>query len=182
VIRTSARIGSPGPGRFPYSHCSWVPLRPSDSDFSQNWKPGTREISHCDWAPFGPGIPTSAKIGSLGLGRFPYSHCGWAPLPRDSDFGQNWTPGTREIPLLSLWLGAIWPRDSDFGQNWKPGTGEIPLLSLRLCAIWPMNSDFGQNWKPGTGEIPLLFSNDPRSFNCMNYRQSTHHSAALANM
>jgi hypothetical protein len=45
VILTSARIGSPGPGRFPYSHCGWARLRPSDSDFSQNWKPGTREIS-----------------------------------------------------------------------------------------------------------------------------------------
>jgi hypothetical protein len=44
VILTSARIGSPGPRRFPYSHCCWVPLRPSDSDFSQNWKPGTGEI------------------------------------------------------------------------------------------------------------------------------------------
>jgi hypothetical protein len=34
----------PGPGRFPYSHCSWASLRPSDSDFGQNWKPGTREV------------------------------------------------------------------------------------------------------------------------------------------
>jgi hypothetical protein len=25
-------------------HCSWVPLRYSDSDFDQNWNPGTREI------------------------------------------------------------------------------------------------------------------------------------------
>jgi hypothetical protein len=35
-------------------------------------------------------------------------HCSWAPLrPSDSDFSQNWKPGTGEIPLLSLWLGAI---------------------------------------------------------------------------
>jgi hypothetical protein len=44
VILTSARIGSPGPGRFPYAHNSWVPLKPSDSDFSQNWKPRIGEI------------------------------------------------------------------------------------------------------------------------------------------
>jgi hypothetical protein len=25
-------------------HCGWAPLRPSDSDFGQNWKPGTKEI------------------------------------------------------------------------------------------------------------------------------------------
>jgi hypothetical protein len=53
-------------------------------------------------------IPTSARIGSLGLGRFPYSHCDWVPLrPSDSDFGQNWQPGTGEIPLLLLRLGVI---------------------------------------------------------------------------
>jgi hypothetical protein len=27
--------------------------------------------------------------------------------PRDSDFSQDWKPGTGEIPLLSLWFGAI---------------------------------------------------------------------------
>jgi hypothetical protein len=119
----------------------WVPLRPSDSDLSQNWKPRTREILllslqlgaieaqwfwllpelearardqgdfptltavGCHW---GPVILTSARIGSPGPGRFPYSHCSWVPLrPSDSDFGQNWKPGTREIPLLSLQFGAI---------------------------------------------------------------------------
>jgi hypothetical protein len=29
--------------RYVY-HCGWVSLRPSDSEFSQNWKPGTGEI------------------------------------------------------------------------------------------------------------------------------------------
>jgi hypothetical protein len=28
AILTSARIGSLGPGRFPYSHCGWTPMRP----------------------------------------------------------------------------------------------------------------------------------------------------------
>jgi hypothetical protein len=28
--------------RYAY-HCSWAPLMPSDSDFGQNWKPGTGE-------------------------------------------------------------------------------------------------------------------------------------------
>jgi hypothetical protein len=83
---------------------------------------------------WGPVIPTSAGTGEIlllllwlaaieaqwfrlrpeleawspGPGRFPYPHCGWVPLrPSDSDFGQNWKPGTGEIPLLSLWLGAI---------------------------------------------------------------------------
>jgi hypothetical protein len=154
VIPTSARIGSLGPGRFPYSHCGWTSLRSSDSDFCQNWRPGTGEIPllslwlgiiEVQWfrllpelaawdrgdSPtltvagrhWGPVIQTSARIGSPGPGRFPYSHCGWASL-----------------------------RSSD--------------------------SDFGQNWKPGTGEIPLLISNDPKvSFRCMNHTQSTYHSA-----
>jgi hypothetical protein len=104
VILTSARIGRPGPGRFHYSHCGWAPLRPSDSDFSQNWKPGTRQIlllslwlgmTEAQWfwlqpeleardrgdSPtltlvghdWGPVILTSARIGSPGPGRFPYS-------------------------------------------------------------------------------------------------------------
>jgi hypothetical protein len=46
VILTSARIGSTGPERFPYSHCGWAPLRPSDSDFSHNWKHGTVVIPY----------------------------------------------------------------------------------------------------------------------------------------
>jgi hypothetical protein len=44
VILTSARIGGTGPGRLPYSHCGWAALRPSDSDFGQNWRHGIREI------------------------------------------------------------------------------------------------------------------------------------------
>jgi hypothetical protein len=161
VIPTSARIGSLGPGRFPCSHCGGVPLRPSDSDFSKNWKPGTREIPllslwwgaiiEAQWFRLQPEleawdreipllslwlgtieaqwfrllpeleawdqgdsptltvVPNSARIGSLGPGRFPYSHCGGVPLlrPSDSEFSQNWKPVTGEIPLLSLWLGAI---------------------------------------------------------------------------
>jgi hypothetical protein len=44
VILTSTRIGNPGPGRVSYCHCGLAPLRPSDSDFHQNWKPRTTEI------------------------------------------------------------------------------------------------------------------------------------------
>jgi hypothetical protein len=104
---------------------------------------------------WGPAILTLARIGSPGPMRFPYSHCGWASLrPSDSNFGQNWKPGTREIPLLSLWLGII-------------------EASLR-----PSDSNFGQNWKPGTSKIPLPSLTDPNgSFRCMNHKPSTHHSA-----
>jgi hypothetical protein len=35
---------------------------------------------------------------------------------------------THRALSVSLQLGAIKPSDSDFGQDWKPGTGEIPLL------------------------------------------------------
>jgi hypothetical protein len=175
VILTSARIGSPELGRFPYSHCGWVPLRPSDSDFSG-----------CHW---GPVILTSARIGSPELGRFPYSHCGWAPMrPSDSDISQNWKPRTREISLLSLWLGAtdmteaqwFWLQpeleaqdQGDFltltvvGCHWgpviltsarigSPGPGRFPYSHCGWAPMRPSDSDFGQNWKPGTGEeIPL---------------------------
>jgi hypothetical protein len=167
VILTSARIGSLGLGRSPYSHCGWVPLRPSDSDFSQNWKPGTGEIPllslwlgtiEVQWfglqpeleawdrrdCPtltvvghhWGPVILTSARIGSLGPGRFPYSHCGWAPLrPSDSDFSQNWKPGTGESHTLTVvgnhW-GPVIPTSARIGSL---GPGRFPLLSLWLGAI-----------------------------------------------
>jgi hypothetical protein len=36
------------------------------------------------------------------IGRYVY-HCGWSSLkPRDSNFGQIWKPGTREITMLFL--------------------------------------------------------------------------------
>jgi hypothetical protein len=55
------------------THCGWVPLSHSDSDFSPNW--------------------------NLGPGRFPYSHCGWVPLrPSDSDFSPNWSLGPGRFP------------------------------------------------------------------------------------
>jgi hypothetical protein len=110
VILTLAKIGSLEPGRFLYSHkvgCHWGPwfwLRPGLEAWEQGDSP-TLTVVGCHWSPV---ILTSARIGSPGLGRFPYSHCGWAPMrPSDSDFSQNWEPETGEIPLLSLWLGAI---------------------------------------------------------------------------
>jgi hypothetical protein len=217
VIPTSARIGSLGLGRFPYSRCGWVPLRPSDSDFGQNWKPRTGEIplislwlgaTEAQWfrlrpeleardrgdsptltvvgCHWGPLIPTSARIGSPGPGRFPYSHCGWVPLrPSDSDFSQNWKPRTGEIPLLSLWLGATeaqwfrlrpeleaWdqgdsPTLTVVGCHWgpvirtsarigSPRPGRFPYSHCGWVPLRPSDSDFGQNWKPRTREIPLL--------------------------
>jgi hypothetical protein len=134
VIQTSARIGSPGPGRSPYSHCGWVPLRPSDSDFSQNWKSRTGKIPllslwlgaiEAQWfrlqpeleaqdredAPtltvvgchWGPVIQTSARIGSPGPGRSPYSHCGWVPLrPSDSNFARIGSLGPGKSPTLRM--------------------------------------------------------------------------------
>jgi hypothetical protein len=219
VIPTLARIGSPGPGRFPYTHLGWVPLRTTDCDFGQNWKPGTGEIPllslwlgvieaqwfwlqpeleardrgdsptltvvGCHW---GPVILTWARIGSLGPERFPYTHCSWAPLrPSDSDFSQNWKPRTREIPLLSLWLGTIeaqwfrfqpeleaqdWgdsPTLTGVGYHWSPviqisarigspGQGRFPYSHCGWVPLRPSDSAFSQNWKPRIGEIPLLFS------------------------
>jgi hypothetical protein len=149
-IPTSARIGSPGPGRFHYTHCGWVPLRPSDSDFSQNWKPRTGEIpllslwlgaieaqwfwlqpelgaqdrgdSHtltvvgCHW---GPDIPTSARIGSPGPGRFPYSHC----------VGCHWGP----VILISARIGS-------------PGPGRFPysfqmIIPRGILGVWIIGFD-----------------------------------------
>jgi hypothetical protein len=52
----------------------WVPPRPSDSKFDQNWKPRTREIPILSVVGChrGPVIPTSTRIGSPGPGRFLY--------------------------------------------------------------------------------------------------------------
>jgi hypothetical protein len=79
VISTSARIGSPGPGRFPYSHWGWVPLRPSDFDFGQKWR--TREVPPTITGVGchrGLVISTSARNGSPGPGRFPISLFEWS--------------------------------------------------------------------------------------------------------
>jgi hypothetical protein len=85
-------------------------------------------------------------------------HCGWEQLrPRDFDFSQNWKPGTGEIPLLSLWLGAIeaqWFRLQH--ELEAQGPGRFPYSHCGWEQLRPMDSDFSQNWKPGTGEIHLL--------------------------
>jgi hypothetical protein len=157
AIPTSARIWIPGPERFPH------PLRPSDSDFSQNWKPGTREISppiEVQWfrlqpefesqdrrdspTHWGSVIQTSARIGSPGQGRFPH------PLSSDSDFSQNWKPRTEEIPppIEVQWF-RLQPELEAQDRGDSPtltGGGWAPVRSS--------DSDFGQNWKPRTGEIP----------------------------
>jgi hypothetical protein len=108
VIPISARIGSPGLGRFPYSHCCWV--------------------------PWGPAIPTSARIGRPGPGKFPYSHCCWVPLRRsDSNTARI---GTGEIPLLSLWLGGHWgPVIPTLSGMWSQG--DPPTLTA-----------VGRHWGP----------------------------------
>jgi hypothetical protein len=88
----------------------------------------------CHW---GPVILTSARIGSLGPGRFTYSRWGWALLrPSDSAFSQNWKPGTGETPLLSLWLGAteaqwFWLRPELEAWEW----GDSPTLTVDGC-LW----------------------------------------------
>jgi hypothetical protein len=173
-------------------HCDWVTLRPSDSDFSQNWKPSTREIPllslrlsamidaqwfwlqpeleardqgdsptltavEChDWRPV---ILTSARIGSLGPGRFPYSHCGWVPwLTRsDSDFSQSWKPGTRDIPLLSLWFDAI---DAQWFWLWPEleawDRGDSPTLTAVECHWGPVIQTLARIVSPGPRRFPTL--------------------------
>jgi hypothetical protein len=204
VIPTSARIGSLWPGRFPYSHCGWASLRPSDSNFSQNWKPGTGEIpllslwlgaieaqwfrlqpelEACDWGdsptltvvghPWGPVIPTSARTGSLWPGRFPYSHCRWASLrPSDSNFSQNWKPGTGEIPLLSLWLGIL---EAQWFWLWAE-------LEARDRGDSPTLTAVGHPWGPVIPTLGRIGSLRPGRFpysHCgwVLLRPSHHHSA-----
>jgi hypothetical protein len=43
-FRRRPELKAKGPGRFPYSHCGWVSLRPGDYDIGQNWKPRIGEI------------------------------------------------------------------------------------------------------------------------------------------
>jgi hypothetical protein len=151
VILTLARFGSPGPGRFPYSHCGWVPLRPSDSDFSQNWKPGTGEIPLLSlWLGaiehWGPVILTSARFGSPGPGKFPYSHCGWVSLrPSDSDFGQIWKPRTGEI-LLFEWS------QGDFLGTWIKGNPHTipPLINQSSCTGEHVEMGYDHDSNPGS--------------------------------
>jgi hypothetical protein len=161
VIPTSARIGSPGPGRFTDSHCGWVPLRPSDSDFGQNWKPETGRFtdSHCGWVPLRPSDSDFSQNWKPETGRFTDSHhCGWVPLRlSDSDFGQNWKPETgRFTDSHCGWVPLMRPSDSDFGQNWKPETGRFTDSHCGWAPLRPSDSDFCQNWKPRTGEIHRL--------------------------
>jgi hypothetical protein len=70
VIPTMGRIGSQIPGRFPYSHCGWASLRPSDSDYGQNWKTETGEIPllslrlgviEAEWFRLWPGAELEAR-------------------------------------------------------------------------------------------------------------------------
>jgi hypothetical protein len=92
-----------------------------------------RYTYHCGWVPLRPVILTLARIGSPGPGRFPHSHCGSVPFrPSVRPQLEAWT---REIPLLSLWLGAIEARDSDFSHYLETQDQEIPLLSMWLGAI-----------------------------------------------
>jgi hypothetical protein len=118
----------------------------------------TLTVVGCHW---GPVIPTSARIWSPGPGRFPYSHCGWVPLrPSDSDFSQDLKPGTGEIPLFSLWLGAIeaqWFRlqpgfeardrgDSPTHFKWSQGVCLIDFSELCKCNS---GQDTYKSWTEG---------------------------------
>jgi hypothetical protein len=172
-------------GRFAY-HCGWAH---EAQWLARTWKPGTGEIpllSLWSGAIEAHVMLTSARIGSLGPRRYPYSYYGWVPLrPSDFDFRENWKPGTGEIPLLSLWLGAIetqwfwlqgeleaWDRGDSptltvVGCHWGPviltkarigslGPGRFPYSHCGWVPLRPSDADFSQNWKPGTGEIPQL--------------------------
>jgi hypothetical protein len=142
--------GSPGPGRFPYSHSSWVSLRPSVSDFGQ------------------------------GPGRFPYSHSSWLPLrpshASDSDFSQNWSPGHGEITLLSLWLGAIYAQWFRLQPELEAqDRGNYPTLTAVMGAIEAQWFRLRPELEAqDQGDSPTLFE---WSQGCFFKMQSTHHSA-----
>jgi hypothetical protein len=96
-------------------------------------------------------FPLPVRIGSPRPGRFHYLTvvgCHWGPVIPTSS--QNWKPETGEIPLLSLWLGAI-------EAQWFP----LPV-------------GIGS---PGPGRFPYTFRLIPKgSFRCINHGQSTPHS------
>jgi hypothetical protein len=147
VILTSARIGSPGPERYPYSHCGLVPLRPSDSDFSQKWFWLQPELEAQDWGD----APTLTVVGHH-----------WGPViltsaRSDSDFSRNWKPRTGEIPPTLTAVGCHWGlvilTSARIGS---PGLRRFPYSHCGWVPLRPSYSDFSQNWKPRTGEIPLL--------------------------
>jgi hypothetical protein len=159
VILTSARIGSPGPRRFPYSHCGWVPPRPSDSDFSQNWKPRTGEIpllslwlgaTEAQWFWLQPGLEAWDRGDS--------PHCGWVPLrPSDSDFSQNWSLGPGRFPSLTvvvrLW-GPLFPTSARIGSL---GPGRFPSLTV-VGHLWgPLFPTSARVGIPGPGRCPYSF-------------------------
>jgi hypothetical protein len=120
-------------------------IRPSGSNFDQNWKPGTGEI----------------PLLSLRLG---------AIRPSGSNFDQNWKPGTGEIPLLSLRLGAI---EAQWFQL-RPVLEAIPLLSLWLGAIeaqWFQLRPELEAWEYGI-KIPLFPNDLALPFRSMNHGHS----------
>jgi hypothetical protein len=130
VIRTSSRIGSPGPGRCPYSHCGWVPLRSRDSDFGQNWKPRTREI----------------PLLSLWLGD---TEAQWFWLQPELE------DRARVIPLLSLWLGATeaqWFRLQLELEAWDEG--DSPTLTVVWCHWGPVIQTLARIGSAGPGRFP----------------------------
>jgi hypothetical protein len=134
VIQTSARIGKPWTREITLLSL-WLGASPSDSDFSQNWKAMdqgdylTLTVVGCHW---GPMILTSARIGK---------------------------PWTREITLLSLWLGAteaqwFWLQP----ELESHGPGRLPYSHCGWVPLRPSDSDFSQNWKAmDQGDSPILF-------------------------
>jgi hypothetical protein len=85
-------------------------------------------------------------------------HCGWVPLRiSDSDFSQNGKPGTRAIPLLSLWLGAIEAQWFWLQPEWEARDYRaIPLLSLWLGVIEAQWFRLWLELEARDREIPLL--------------------------
>jgi hypothetical protein len=135
----------------------WFGLQPELAAQDQGDSP-TLTVVGCHW---GPVILSSARIGSPWPGRFPYSHCGWVPLrPSDSDFSQNWQPMTGEIPLLSLWLGAIeaqWFRlQPELAAQDRGYSPILQMIARGLLGAWITGSPYTRVSYSGGGFTPSM--------------------------
>jgi hypothetical protein len=143
---------SPLPNGPLHHHC-WGLKR---SQFPTSSKTSISMFLSAVGCPWGPVILTFARIGSPGPGRFPYSHCSWASLrPSDSGFGQNWKPGTGEIPLLSLQLGVLeaqwfWLLPELEARD----LGDSPTLTAVGHPCGPVILTFARIGSPGPGRFP----------------------------
>jgi hypothetical protein len=115
-------------------HCSWVPLRPSDSDFSQNWKRRTREI------------PQAYNVWKIFF--IHSSHCGWVPLRlmhRDSEFARIWSPGLGKSPSKVWVLEDSNPQSSGHESNTLT---ILPPKTTRRPTMCLPTDTFYSSWKP----------------------------------